>query len=210
MFNSRNRCLFFELTIFMLFILGFVMDHLLSVAAQDQHTSTADYGSQMVQYTRQGRYDEAIETGLRALRNQPKDAAVYQQIIVVYLIRAEKDPTKREQWILQSIRYVERALSADSDNPVNVRDVALDLEKAGDLSSGKKCQYYGRAIDLSKRMATLLEGDHITAGGQTYPVDPVRKEFVVDGHTFRIEPLQRANEKLSGSVTAKMMNAKCS
>src|SRR5437899_12489578 len=112
MFNSRNRCLFFELTIFMLFILGFVMDHLLSVAAQDQHTSTADYGSQMVQYTRQGRSDEAIETGLTSLRNQPKDTSVYRQIIVVYLIRAKKDPTTRDQCTLQSIRYAERTLSA--------------------------------------------------------------------------------------------------
>jgi hypothetical protein len=187
----------------------FVMHRPLSMAAQERHAATADYGSQMVQYTREGRYDDAIQTGLGALRNQPTDAAVYQQIVVVYLVRADRDPNERQRWLLQSLAYVDKSVSSDSVNPVNIRDLAFDLEKAGDLSSDEKCKYYARALALSQRVATLLEGDHISAGGQVYPVDPVRKTFEIDGHMFRIEPLQKANEKLSDSVTAKIKNAKC-
>jgi hypothetical protein len=210
MFNYRNRlCLFLGLAIFVLIVGAFELRHLFSVVAQDKYTTTTDYGSQMIQYTKEGRYDDAVQTGLRALRNGPSDAGVYEQIVVVHLIRAQKDSTQRERWILQSISYVEKALSADPDNPVNVRDIAFDLEKAGDLSGQRSCQYYGRALDLSKRVAVLLESDHITAGGQTYPIDPAQKNFVADGHIFRIEPLQKANEKLSGNLKTKMMNAAC-
>jgi tetratricopeptide (TPR) repeat protein len=208
MVKSRNpRRLTVGLAIALLLIGGFLVHRLLSAAAQERHT--ADYGSEMIQYTKEGRYDDAIQTGLNALRNQPKDAAVYQQIVVVYLIRADKDPTERQRWILQALSYIEKALSADPSNPIMIRELAFDLEKAGDLSSNEKCQYYGHAFDLSKRVAALLEGDHITAGGQAYPIDPISKDFVVDGHTFRIEPLQRANGKLSDSLRAKMVTAKC-
>jgi len=210
MFNYRMRLyLFVGLAISVILVGAFKLRHPFSAEAQGRNTSRTDYGSQMIQDTKEGRYDEAVQAGLKALRNAPSDAGVYQQIVVVFLIRAQKDSTQRERWVSQSVSYADKALSADPDNPINVRDLAFDLEKAGDLSSDRSCQYYGRSLDLSKRAAILLESDHITAGGQTYHVDPVRETFEAGGHTFRIEPLKKATEKLSGSVKTKMVNVAC-
>jgi tetratricopeptide (TPR) repeat protein len=211
MFNSPNRPRLFLLGLAVLvpFVGAFTLHHLFSVAAQGKHAKSADYGSQMVEYTREGRYDEAIQTGLKSLHNDPSDGAVYQQIVVVYLIRAQKDSAQQKQWIQRAISYIDKALQADPDNPVNVRDLGFDFEKAGDLASDGNCQYYRRALDLSKRVVALLQSDHITAGGQTYPIDPERKEFTAYGHVFRIEPLQKANEKLSERLKTKLTSAKC-
>jgi hypothetical protein len=179
-------------------------------ATQVENKQATDYGSKMIQSVKDARYDDAIAIGLAALRKRPNDASVYQQIAVVYLIRAEKDSAGRQQWLLEAASYIDKALNADFTNPINIRDLGSDLEKIGDLSTDDaRCQDYRRALDLSKRAAKLLEGDHITLGGQAYPVDPVRKDFVVDGHTFHIEPLQRSNAKLFDSLTTKMISGKC-
>jgi Tfp pilus assembly protein PilF len=210
MFNSRSRPhLLLGLAILMPVVGAFTIHHLFSAAAQDKRTKSVDYGSQMVEYTREGKYEEAIQTGLRSLHNDPSDGAVYQQMVIVYLIRAEKDSAQQKQWIMQAVSYIDKVLQADPDNPVNIRDLAFDLEKVGDLASVGRCQNYRRALDLSKRAAALLQGDHITAGGQTYPIDPERKEFTAYGHVFRIEPLQKANEKLSERLKTKLATAKC-
>src|SRR6266481_941489 len=59
-----------------------------------------DFGSRMIEFIKQGRYDDAVEIGLQALQKGPNDEIVYQQIANVYLIRAQKDdPSQREKWV---------------------------------------------------------------------------------------------------------------
>jgi tetratricopeptide (TPR) repeat protein len=163
----------------------------------------------MVQYVKEGRYDDAIQTGLDALQEGPLDAAIYQQIAIVYLIRAQKDSTQRELWLSHAISYAEKALSADPEDPINGNDVGSDFQMAGDLSTDKRCTRYDRGLQVSKRAGILLRRDHIVAAGQSYPIDPIRKDFTAHGHTFRMEPLRKGNDKLSESLKKKMADAGC-
>lgn len=64
-----------------------------AVTAQGE---SQDFGSKVVEYTKQGRFDDAIQVCLQALQNGPSDEGVYQQMAVVYLIRAGKEPDKRD------------------------------------------------------------------------------------------------------------------
>src|SRR5260370_41220399 len=57
-----------------------------------------DIGSQIANYLEQERYDDAVDVGLKSVENQPHDEIIYQQIALVYLVRAQKDPDRRERW----------------------------------------------------------------------------------------------------------------
>jgi tetratricopeptide (TPR) repeat protein len=138
-------------------------------------------GSQMVDYVKQGRYDDAVQIGLKALQNGPHDAYIYQEIADVYLIRANKsDPGQRDQWVAKAVSYVEKALSAYSPSQdaagVELLQIARSLEKAGDLSTSDRCPQYEKAQKLLEQRVPVLQGESITLKGKTFPLDPLRKE----------------------------------
>jgi tetratricopeptide (TPR) repeat protein len=93
---------------------------MIPIGCQPAQTRPDDFGSQMVAYSKQGRYDDAIQVGIKALENKPTDEVVYQQIAMVYLIRAGRDEALREQWVSKAISYTDGALSLNSKD----RDVA--------------------------------------------------------------------------------------
>lgn len=168
-------------------------------AAKGTATEVAspDAVTQMVAYAKQGRYEEAVQLGLRSLHNQPNDAFIYQQIADVYLIRAQKDPDRRQQWTSQAVINTEKALSLSSKVEdaagANLFQIARSYEFAGDLSAGDRCTYYGRARNLLEDRNATLKGDHVTVGGKTFP----------------LAPLQRENEKVLAEVKAKIEKAGC-
>jgi tetratricopeptide (TPR) repeat protein len=153
--------------------------------------------SEMTSDTEQGRYDEAVQLGLAILRNDPSDEFVYQQIADVYLIRAQKDRERREQWVTKAVSYVEKSLSLNSKDKdvagVHLFMDALSFESAGDLSVEKRCIYYDRARRLLEDRVSLLKVDQITLAGRTFPVEPLRKE----------------NDKVLARVKDKAMRAPC-
>ncbi len=136
--------------------------------------------SQMASYTKQGRYDDAVQLGLDLLKNDPTDEVVYQQIADVYFVRAQKDRDQREEWVTKAISYIEKSLtfnSKDKDTAgVLLFQDARAFESAGDLSADKKCAYYDRARKLLEDRASRLEGDQFTLAGRTFPLEPLRKE----------------------------------
>lgn len=156
-----------------------------------------DVGSQMLSYTKRGRYDDAIQIGLRSLQNQRSDEPIYQQIAIVYLIRAEKDSKQREQWVTKAVSYVEKALLLNSKDKdiagANLFQEARSFEVAADLSAAGRCSYYERARKLLEDRAPLLQGDELSLEGRTLPVAPLRKE----------------NERALAEVKAKAAKAAC-
>jgi hypothetical protein len=145
-----------------------------------QNVGSEDVGSQMADYLKQGRYDDAVQVGLKSLENQPSDEIIYHQIAVVYLTHAEKDAERREQWVEKAVSYVEKALSLNSKQKdtagVHLLLHARSFEVAGDLSVAARCAYYRRARKLLEERVPLLQGDQLTLEGKTFPLDPVRKE----------------------------------
>jgi tetratricopeptide (TPR) repeat protein len=161
------------------------------------HVESQDFGSQMVSYIKQGRYEEAIQVGLHAVQNQPSDEIVYEQIANVYLIRAQKDPDHREEWVTQAISYVEKSLSLNSKDKdlagVHLFQDARSFEVAGDLSTGSRCIYYERARKLLEDRVPLLQGRQLTLEGRIFPLAPLRAE----------------NDKILDGVKGKTANAGC-
>lgn len=136
--------------------------------------------SQMTSYAKQGRYDDAVQLGLELLTNDPSDEIVYQQIADVYLIRAQKDRDKRDEWVAKAVSYVQKSLSFNSKDRdtagVHLFQDARSFESAGDLSADKRCTYYDRARKLLEDRASRLQGDQVTLAGKTFPLEPLRKE----------------------------------
>jgi tetratricopeptide (TPR) repeat protein len=157
---------------------------------------------------KQGRYDDAIQSGLKALRDTPRDAVVYEQIAMVYLARAGRD-TNRERWTAEAATYFNKSVSVEPDNPVNLLDAARGFEIASGLTTNRRCSYFLRATDLSEALVHVVDSGHITIGGQRYSLDPVRKDFVAYGHSFRIEPLIVENAKLSERLRVAMTEGDC-
>lgn len=138
-------------------------------------------GSQIVNDIKQGRYDDAVQIAQQSLRNRPSDTFIDQEIATVYLIRAQKeDPSRRDQWVAKAVSYADKTLSIYSkseDNAgVQLFEIARTFEIAGDLSATERCARYERAAKLLEDRVPLLQGDHLTLQGRTFPLDRVRKE----------------------------------
>jgi len=153
--------------------------------------------SEMTDYTTQGRYDDAIQLGLTLLKDNPRDEVIYQQIADVYLVRAQKEANNRDEWVGQAISYIQKSLSYhfDDKDPAGVHlfQDARAFELAGDLTSGNRCDYYAKAKQLLERRSSYLQGDNVTLGGKTFPLEPLRKE----------------NQKVLMGVLGKIESAKC-
>jgi len=176
---------------------------------QGSEESSADYGARMMKFTKEGRYDAAVQVGLEALRNDSTDSGIYEQIAIVFLIRGRKDSARREVWADQAEKYIDKELSVDGDNPINLLAAGRNLEIAGDLLTQKHCSYYERALLLSERIPILLRAEHIKIRGREYPVDPKNGEFTAFGHTFKIGPLQKENQAFSVRTKRKMVDSGC-
>jgi hypothetical protein len=139
-----------------------------------------DFGSQMIKYTKQGRYDAAVQVGLNALRNDSRDGIVYQQVAMVYLERAYKDSKHREEWVTKGISYVEKSLSLNTNNDdvagVLILQNALSFKEFGNLSADRRCAYYERARRLLEDRVPMLQGEKLTLEGRDFPLAPLRKE----------------------------------
>lgn len=154
-------------------------------------------GPQMVKYTKEGRYDEAIQTGLQSLTNESSDEIIYEGIATVYLVRAEKESDKRELWVDNAISYTKKALALNSKEQdaagVHLFQDARAFEVAGDLSTTKKCTYYSCARKILMDRIPLLQGEQLIVEGKPYPLAPLRNE----------------NGKRLAEVNAKVAHAGC-
>jgi hypothetical protein len=155
-----------------------------------------DVGSQMADYLKRGQYDDAVQVGLRALHSQPSDELILEEIATVYLVRAQKQPEQREQWVAKAVSYTDKLLlnSKDTDAAgIHLLQHPRSHEIAGDLSAAERCAHYEHARKLVEDRVSSLQGDHLTLERKDYPLAPLRKE----------------NEKVLAEVKAKAEKAEC-
>lgn len=164
---------------------------------------------QMMNDVKRGQYDKAVQEGVATLKNTPADAPILQDIAKVYLVRAQNDVGRREDWVRQAASWVDKALSIDPDDPVNILESADVLRAIGNISASKGCTYYHRVLGLSDQLQRLYSRDHVNIAGESYPVDPVRKEFTAAGHTFHIATLEEKGDRLVANVKETMANTGC-
>lgn len=144
------------------------------------NVTSHDVGSQMIDCLQRGQYDEAVQVGMKALRHQPGDELILQEIATVYLVRAQKEPQQKEQWLTRAVLYTDQALSLNSKNRdaagVQLFQHARTYELVGDLSTTERCTRYTQAQKLLEERIPLLQGDNLTLEGRTFPLAPLRKE----------------------------------
>lgn len=169
------------------------------VAASGQSAngkSVEDPVSRITRYSLEGQYDKAIQEGQLALKSDPENPAVLNQIAMVCLIRAKKEPAQLEEWVRKGSEYAQEAASGTSDKgPITIGyvvEAGRTLELAGDLSANK-CAYYRNAIDVLEKRGPAITGDSTTVNGKVVSLAPVLDQ----------------KAKTIGEIQMKLKNARC-
>jgi tetratricopeptide (TPR) repeat protein len=147
----------------------------------------------MSEFAKQGQYEEAIDTGLKALKNKPSDRPFYQQISIAYLARAYKEPDQSANLAQQAVEYTEKALAAGGPKKpfIDLIDAEGTYELVGDLSTPQHCLYYQKALGMLNELAPLIAGDEVVAGREAVPLAPIRAN--------RERVLNRLNGKIAAA-----------
>jgi tetratricopeptide (TPR) repeat protein len=137
----------------------------------------------MANYGKQGKYDDAIRVAHEWLKSHPEDASwdggtFYDQMGLIYLVRASKDPARKDEWIKQAIASFDKNLSINQPKDIGVElfVVGRGFEEAGDLSTTDSCLYYEQAIKAFAELEPAIQGDTYNASGTAIPLEPLRRD----------------------------------
>jgi hypothetical protein len=101
---------------------------------------------------------------------------------MIYIVKAYKKPTTREESIHESELNLEKSLDfLDKKQPEGIDTDLFGIggayEILGDLSEKDRCQFYAKARHAFVRQLPLIKGDSYTAYGKTVPLEPLRTEI---------------------------------
>ncbi|HYA64632.1 MAG TPA: hypothetical protein VED66_15615 [Candidatus Sulfotelmatobacter sp.] len=140
---------------------------------------------QAIVHMQDSRYDSAVHVLEQWMTNTPRnfshDDFLYQQIAMIYIQKAYKEPKTKSESIYKAASNLDRAQSLLDRNQTGELDVMLfeiggGYAILGDLSNENKCQFYEKARQDFVRQLTLIKGDSYTAYGKTIPLGRVRAE----------------------------------
>jgi len=138
------------------------------------------------QLQRAGRHDQAVnvlQTWMNdSRRDISKDDFSYFEIAMVYIAKAHKKPSSKDESVHQAELSLEKALDIVNKNKSENIDVMLfeiggAYEFLGDISGKDKCRLYEIARQAFERQLPLIKGDSYTAYGHTTPLEPVRADI---------------------------------
>jgi hypothetical protein len=130
----------------------------------------------IARYVAQGRYDDATKVAQDWMQGHPDDF-LYDQVAIIYLKKASKDRSHRDEWVGQAVANYEKDLETHKMGTVDIElyEVGLGFESAGDLSTHDSCLYYGRAVKAFEDEVQFIQGDSYTAYGSSAPLAPLRQ-----------------------------------
>ena len=147
-----------------------------AAAGQSSDKSGDDPVSRITGYTVKGEYDKALQEGQLALKSDPENPAILNQMAGICLIRAKKEPAQHEDWIRKGAEYAQEAASGTSNKgPMAIGyvvEAGRSLELAGDLSADK-CTYYRKALDVLENRGPAIKGDSTKVDGKPVSLTPV-------------------------------------
>ena len=158
--------------------------------------------NRMIALQDDGRYDEAVKTVQTWMQMNPRDASrdglLYQQIAMVYITKAYKEPDSREDSVSQAEQNLEMALGRRDQEVsgglgTDLFEIGTGYEVLGNLPVAETCKFYEKARQLFERQLPLIQSDTYTASGRT----------------FSLKPLQVAVNKHLEAVRQKLSNAGC-
>jgi tetratricopeptide (TPR) repeat protein len=140
----------------------------------------------MIELQREGRYDKAVQVVQNWMndsrRDMSHDELLYQQIAMVYIAKAYKKRSSRDESVHLAEMNLEKSLNlfekdAPKDNDPWLFEIGGAYELLGDTSDKDKCRLYEKASAALTRQLPLIKGDSYTAYGHTTPLEPVRAEI---------------------------------
>jgi len=133
----------------------------------------------MAKYEKQGRYDDAINTGVAWTQKNPDGLIsgwIYRDISMLYLKRAKADRADTEAYVKQAVLYRDKALPSASDSAYALQPLLVITESAGDLSQSQRCVQYRNSMKLLDRMSALAREDKGRLAKQFKPDPKERNE----------------------------------
>ncbi len=131
--------------------------------------------TKMAQLRNSGRFDEAIDLGLRSVTGREGDDSIYQIIATTYFIRALHDKNQSGKWTRLGAEYSEKALAANPTDISNVFNVGVNYMIVGDDLDTGGCEYYRKALSVFEGLVPRLQGEHTETQGRTVELAPFRK-----------------------------------
>ena len=144
--------------------------------------------TRMAELRNEGRFDEAIQLGLRSANGHSGDDFIYQMAAVTYFVRALHDKDQSGKWTKLGAEYAQKALDTNPNDIANVFNAGTHFMIAGDDLDTGGCEYYGKAQTVFQNLALRLQGDRTETQGRTVRLGPFRKQ--------NEEQLSRVEERL--------------
>jgi hypothetical protein len=110
--------------------------------------------NRMMELAKERRYDKAIQVVQNWMndsrRDPSNDGFLYQQIAMVYIEKAYREPATRADSVHAAEVNLEKALAffdskAPEDNDVELFGIGGAYQLLGDVANESKCEYYGKA-----------------------------------------------------------------
>ena len=132
--------------------------------------------TKMAQLGNSGRFDEAIDLGLRSVTGREGDDSIYQMIATTYFIRAIHDKDQSGKWTRLGTEYSEKALASNPRDIANVFNVGMRYMIAGDDLDTGGCEYYRKAEITFENLTPQLQANSAETQGRTVPLAAFRKQ----------------------------------
>jgi tetratricopeptide (TPR) repeat protein len=138
----------------------------------------AEVLNRMIELQKEGRYDKAVQV-VQNWIDVSHDGLMYDQIAFVYIAKAYKKPTNRDESIHRAEESLQKALTffdGKSQNDLSLEpfEIGGAYEILADISNKDKCRLYEKARELFVRQLPMIKGDSYTAYGHTTRLEPVR------------------------------------
>jgi hypothetical protein len=139
--------------------------------------------NRMIELQREGRYDRAVQVVQNWMKDNGRDIShdgfLYEQIAIVYIVKAYKRSRSRDESVRRSEENLQKALSLfdeQSQTGLSLEPLGIGegYETLADISNQDKCRLYEKARALFVRQLPLITGESYTAYGHTTPLEPVR------------------------------------
>jgi hypothetical protein len=121
--------------------------------------------NRMIELQKEGRYDKAVQVVQNWMNDGRRDIShdgfMYGQIAMVYIMKAYKRPTARDQSVRRAEENLQKALSffdgrSQSDLSLDPFEIGGGYEILADISDKDKCRLYEKARALFVRQLPLI------------------------------------------------------
>jgi hypothetical protein len=160
----------------------------------------AEVLTRMVELQKEGRYDGAVRVVQSWMNDSRRDVThdeiLYQQIAMIYIMKAYKRSASRNESARLAELNLEKSVDMfekqeSKDNDIWLLGIGGAYEILGDISDNDKCRLYEKASALYLEQLPLIKGSSLTSYGRTTQLEPVRAEIR--------KHLDATKKKLSGA-----------